>query len=266
MLWLVALACAPREPDAPSDRAPRSAPPTTRAAAAGDALTLLNRASLDLRGRHPSLEELRRVREDPRAVGPMVDRFVEDPAFPERMAWIWNERLHTALWGLSFDRFDPERGAPYPLATQAAMGWAAPAMLALLVAEGRPLTELVTAAEVAVHPDLPASWQTQGGSSAGWGWGRYADDRPMAGLLSSTTLWLRYTENQTNLNRGRANAVARILLCADFFDRAGSSFEFSVDFDAVEDAVQSEAVCTSCHAALDPLAAFFGGDLVGMAL
>ena len=83
----------------------------------------------------------------------------------------------------------------------------------------------------------------------------------MAGILSSNSLWLRYTADALNFNRQRANAVARIFLCADFLDREGG-FTFSIDAEdltSVEQAVRTEPACVTCHAALDPLAGFFGG-------
>ena len=83
----------------------------------------------------------------------------------------------------------------------------------------------------------------------------------MAGLLSSRVLWMRYTADTFNFNRQRASALSRMFLCADFLDRDGT-FEFNALADSlanVEEAIRTEPGCISCHSALDPLAAFFGG-------
>jgi hypothetical protein len=83
----------------------------------------------------------------------------------------------------------------------------------------------------------------------------------MSGILSSRALWMRYTADTFNFNRQRASALSRIFLCADFLDRDGT-FEFNAlaeSLSNVEEAIRTEPGCISCHSAIDPLAAFFGG-------
>jgi hypothetical protein len=72
---------------------------------------------------------------------------------------------------------------------------------------------------------------------------------------------MRYTADTFNFNRQRASALSRMFLCADFLDRDGT-FEFNALAESlanVEEAIRTEPGCISCHSALDPLAAFFGG-------
>jgi len=52
-------------------------------------MTRLARASLDLRGVRPSLAELEAVRKDPDALPEMVDAFMDDPRFEDRIVSLW---------------------------------------------------------------------------------------------------------------------------------------------------------------------------------
>ncbi|RME20859.1 MAG: hypothetical protein D6798_19485, partial [Deltaproteobacteria bacterium] len=232
----------------------------TGEAAPVDAVALLSRASLDLRGRRPSLDELEAVAADPAEVDARIEAMLDDPAVPERAAWLYDDAMHTALWMAEFDRFDGELGRPLEFDEWRSMGWEPLAMIAAIVDEDRPFSDLVRSDRIPTDAVLATLYDTTGAPDSGWGWGRYADDRPMAGVLSSTSLWLRYNADLVNHNRRRANALASILLCADFFDRDSSaSFDVQGEVTDIEHAVETEPACTSCHAALDPLASFFGG-------
>lgn len=63
-----------------------------------DQRTLIRRLSLDLRGLSPSLQEIDQFLVDtsPDAWPNLVDRFLADPAFGERMAWPWLEAARYA--------------------------------------------------------------------------------------------------------------------------------------------------------------------------
>jgi hypothetical protein len=217
----------------------------------------LVRLSLDLRGVRPTPDELERVGQDPDAVADLLDEMLTDPRFYARMGWLWNDTLHTGVWAGSVDRFE-QYGEGWDYDTWRAVGLEPVKMVELILADDLPLSALVTHDRLPTSATLAALWGGQGGEE--WGWGQYDDGRPMAGLLSSKTLWLRYMADATNYNRQRANAVAGMFLCADFFDRDGS-FTFTLDGELtdIEDAVATVPACTTCHAALDPLAAFFGG-------
>ncbi|MFZ5477515.1 MAG: hypothetical protein ACOZNI_12135 [Myxococcota bacterium] len=214
------------------------------------------RASIDLVGRRPTLDELARV-EAGEPVEDLVDEWLDDPAFAARMAWLWNDAVHTAVY---FD--DYERFGPLTFTQWKAMGWEPLALVEALVAEDRPLTELVTSPELLADPALAELWDVAyTGDAEEWAWTAYTDGRPMAGILSSNSLWQRWTGDATNYNRRRANTVASVFLCADFFDREGE-FTFTVDsadLADVETAVQTQTACLTCHAALDPLASYLGG-------
>ncbi len=219
----------------------------------------LARASLDLRGTRPTLDELQTVEADPAAYSSLVAQFASSEAFADRTQWIWNDALHTGAWAARYTRFDAL--APEQIRS---LGQAPLRMVRAVVAEDRPFTDLVTADHIQADDRLAALWGIPGPASPdeeGWGWVRFPDDRPMAGVLSSSTLWLRYSPDRLQRNRVRANALASIFLCADFLAREGS---FSFDIDAedladIEDAVATQGECLACHASLDPLASLFGG-------
>ncbi len=219
-----------------------------------DDVAWLARASLDLRGIRPSLDELAQVQADPEAVTTLIDTMLEDERFPERMAWLWNDTVHTAVWGAGYTRFEWE------FETWKAVGWEPLAVIELVLADHRPFSDIVTATQTPVQAALAEAWGLPE-AGADWTWGSYGDDRPMAGLLSTNALWLRYTADAVNFNRTRANTVASLLLCSDFLDREGG-FDFDInpaDLTEVESAVSTQPACLSCHATLDPLARFFGG-------
>ena len=222
-------------------------------------LALLARLSLDLRGTRPTLAEVDAVRADPGALDDLVEEFLADPRFTDRVMWTWNDAIHTAAWAGQYNRF-----GELPPEQQRALGQEPLRMVAAIAAEDRPFTDLVTEDRVQVNTALADLWgisPPEAPGDDGWGWAPLPDGRPMAGALSGNALWLRYSPDELSRNRVRANAVARIFLCADFLDREGS-FEFDLDPEAltdIEDAVATQGECLACHASLDPLASFFGG-------
>ncbi len=217
---------------------------------------LARRASLDLRGVLPDPEEVAAVQADPEAVDALIATWLEDERLPERMGWLWNDSLHTALWFEDYPRFGALSEGDWR-----AMGQEPLRLIVAIIREDRPFADLVTARTLPADDTLAAWWGLTRAAGEGWTEATPQDGRPMAGILSSTSLWNRYNADITNRNRMRANTVARVLLCADHLDR-DVSFDFDLSTEAlaqVEDAVREEPSCLACHAALDPLAAFFGG-------
>ena len=98
-------------------------------------------------------------------------------------------------------------------------------------------------------------------SSETWQMSTWNDERPKAGLLSSAEVWRRFESDGSNFHRGRANMVARELLCEDFDTRdilVAGGIDIADEFE-VANAVQNVDACIGCHQALDPLAAYFWG-------
>ena len=81
------------------------------------------------------------------------------------------------------------------------------------------------------------------------------------GILATNSLWWRYMSTTSNANRGKANAISKILLCNDYLSKT-IEFDRSVnllDEDAMNDALKTNPGCATCHNSLDPLASFHWG-------
>lgn len=246
-MWLALLACT-QEPDLIPLDSPR----------------LIRRMSLDLRGTLPSVEELDAVEKDPSAIYEIRSEYLEDPAFEERLVHIFAERWHTRIesyyiFHTEFEHLDsPELEHPF----EASIGEEPLRLLAHIVANDRPWGDVVHADYTIANPLLASIWPLEWEEGAtGWQQTRYTDGRPTAGILSSNGLWWRYQTTLTGNNRGRANAIARLLVCDDYTAR-------QVDFEdlpplsdeqALEQAIKTVPTCTSCHATLDPIASTLFG-------
>lgn len=235
----------------------RDEPEATQPAATGlRGAALADRISLDLRGVHASAEEIASAEASDQNIESLINEYLNDQRFPSRVAWIWNDTLHTALW---FD--DYRRFGSLDFEDWRAMGQEPLRQIEAVVASGAPFSEILTSETLQADETLAAWWPLTREEGEGWTASTYTDGRPMAGLLSSASLWQRYNGDITNRNRGRANALARAFLCADFFDR-DVQFDFALDaedLEQMENAVREQESCLGCHAALDPLASFFGG-------
>ncbi len=226
---------------------PEAAPSVEGAAA-------LTRLSLDLLGRRPPPEAIATA--DAAAFETLRLAAAADPALGRRAAWLWNESLHLAAW-----RDDLARLSSLDPATMRSLAWEPLAGIEAIVNEDRPFTDIFTASEWPADATVASLWGLDPAvEGEAWAWTRYSDGRPLAGLLSTNGLWMRYQADQTNFHRRRANMLARVFLCADFFER---EVEFEADVALggadVESAVRDVGACASCHASLDPLAGFLGG-------
>lgn len=225
-----------------------------------DPVRALARASLDLRGVRPSDAEIAAVRADPEAYAALVAGFVEDPRFGDRILSLYAERLLTLTETIPVDAgaYGLDGGPAY----DAAVGEEPLRLIAHVATEDLPYTELATGDWTMANEVLGAMWPLDYPEDGeGWQVARYTDGRPAAGILATNGLWWRYGSTESNANRARANAAARILLCHDHLSRP-ITFDRSVDLldeEAVSDALASDPACVSCHVSLDPLASYFYG-------
>lgn len=248
------------EPPGDSDTAPPVEAPRPSYVPT-DAVGWLVRASLDLRGVRPSLEELAAVEADPDAVEGLVVGFVDDPRFGDRVAELFAE-VYLTRDEDPFVRLETYEGR-WSLEDLARSTGAEPLqVLARIAREDRSYAEVVTADWTMANEVTGDIWPVDYPEGAtGWQVVRYTDGRPSVGLLASNGLWWKYGSMENNLNRGRGNQFSRLFLCADFL---AAEIDFSTDQplsseEALGDAIRTDPKCAACHDALDPLASHFFG-------
>ncbi len=219
----------------------------------------LIRLSVDLRGRHPSEVDLQAIDESPDLYARYVDRWLEDPAFVDRMLEIWNGRFLTQTGSSFYLDEDLEGVSDADLA--ASVGAEPLALLRHILDQDLPYSEIVLADYTMADPLLADVYALDRQEGEGWTVARYLDDRPHAGILTMNTVWMRYPSMGGNANRHRANAVSKMLLCDDYLTRPIVLNRAAVDQLTVdpEDAISENDTCQSCHSTLDPLAAHLFG-------
>lgn len=250
------------ETETTSGTEPTTPPDTTEEPdPAWDAVEVLIKASLDLRGVRPSVAEIEAIEADPTGLDATIEGFLDDARFESRVL-----DQFAAIYLTRRDVWDVSAGS-YGLGDEATfanhVGQEPLRLLARIVAEGRPYSDLVTADTTLATDLLAEIWPLElvGEAKQGWSEARYTDGRPMAGILTTNGLWWRYMSDANNANRGRANALSKILLCSDYLTRP-IEFDRDVDLldvDAVNNALQNNPGCVACHSTLDPLAAHLWG-------
>jgi hypothetical protein len=212
----------------------------------------LIRLSVDLRGVHPTPAELAAIETSPDLYEDFVDRYLEDPRFVTRVREVVDERLLLTTG----DTYGFEGVSAQDIAGEAL------ALVGRIVEQDLSWSELVTADYTMGNPALATAFGLDyplGGM--GWQPAKYDDGRQHAGLLSMSSIWLRYPSAGGNANRHRANAVSKMFLCDDYLSRPVVLNRSAVDQLTIdpEDAVSTNEACQSCHSTLDPLAAHFFG-------
>lgn len=226
-----------------------------------DGRELLIRASLDLRGVRPTAEEYAALEADPESLDALIDTFVEDERFGDRMADLYAEILltRTETWPIGPDSYNAGiSNADFVNS----VGDEVPRMVGEVARSDRPWTDMVRGDWTMSNGTLRTIWPIEGTTSGdGWQVSRYTDGRPPAGALATNSLWWRYGSTPSNANRKRANAVSRVFLCQDYLHKP-IAFDRNVnllDEGAVEDAIQRDPGCVACHNSLDPLSGYFYG-------
>ena len=224
---------------------------------------LLTRMSLDLRGVRPTVEEYASLEAEPQLVEQLMESYLEDDRFGERVRSLFSEIYLTRAENYYFDVDDfPQLADVTNSEFLDSIGEESLYVLDEVATNDLPLTELVVADWTMANPITAAIWPVEyPADGTGWQRSRYTDGRPTAGLLSTNSLWWRYTSTSSNMNRKRANAVSRMFLCHDYLARP-IEFDRSVsilDEESINNALQTNPGCVGCHVSLDPLAAYFFG-------
>ncbi len=267
-----ALACA-SEPDLPGADAPAWDWQAPSGSASGEVVPndeLLVRASIDLRGVRPSIEEQERL-----AAGAsfeeLVDELLADPRTAAHLAQGFDQVFHTRIDHDLAEVIYPLSGEAYGLddlhGFLDSVGGELPAMVERVIVDGLSWTEMVEGDWTMADATLDEVWPVQrdgDGTTAADGRyavGRYTDDRPAAGALATNSLWWRYLSGNVNYNRHRAAHAARIFLC---HDHHGIQVDLDpdavlVDQDAIKNAIADNPSCRACHDTLEPLSGYLFG-------
>jgi hypothetical protein len=248
-LILLFLACA--------DSGDTAAPAAALVPLEGPALA--RRVSLDLRGVLPGVDELDQVEADSAALDVLVEDWLHDPRFEDRLVSLFTERFLTRL-----DRFE-SRYYDYllePTDDQAfvrSIGEEPLRLMAHVASTDAPWTDIVTVDYTMADEMLDAVWDLDyPADTSGWQQAWYEDGRPAAGILATNGLWWRYVTNTSNLSRSRAAAISSLLLCNDYLARQ-VSLSAATGSDSTEDAIRTQPACVGCHVSIDPLAASLFG-------
>ncbi len=251
LLWL--MACAPLSPSevpvkSTAVRTPLPGPQRLR------------RLSLDLRGVLPSSAELDSIAEQPDRWIDLRESYLADPRFEDRMVSLFAERWRTRVdvFDVVYQDFamDPTEEFHF----EQSVGEEPLRLMARVASADRPWTDIVTTRTTMANEVLAQIWPVEyPPDSEGWIESQYTDERPPAGVLMTNGLWWRYTTTNGNMNRGRAAAIARLLLCEDYMARPISLAENGAGLEVSASAIQHNPYCLSCHSSLDPIAASLFG-------
>jgi len=254
VIMLLLLACGGADPSETQSRS---------ASAEFDAGEMLTRASLDIRGVRPNPEDVARIHQTPDDLDTLIEGYLTDARFPERVIDLYSEIYLTQgeQYSVPFSAFDFDEGitnADYARS----IGDEPLQILAHIAAEDLPYTDLVTADWTMHNHVLSQMYPTDyPDGETGWQLAHYTDDRPTAGVLSTNGMWWRFLSTPSNQNRKRANQISRIFLCNDYLTKP-IDFDRDVnllDEEAVADAIQHDPGCVSCHVSLDPLGSYLYG-------
>lgn len=223
-----------------------------------DAPRLLRRMSLDLRGVLPSTVELDAVESDPSRVDTYRDEFLQDARLEGRIVAMYAETWRTLVDDFDIEYFDYHLDATQEYTFERSVGEEPLRLIAYVTMNDLPWSEVVLADYTRANDLLAGIWPLDYPTGAtGWQVARYTDGRPAVGVLASNGLWWRYSTSLFNENRGRANAISRLLLCQDMLSRpvVFSSTPSLLDDSATTTALATDDHCLACHAAIEPLAA-----------
>jgi hypothetical protein len=222
---------------------------------------LLRRISLDIRGLVPSLDELDTIEADPEALQGLIDGYLADERWEERLVDLFAERWLTRVDVFNVSQDDYHLDASLEYAFERAVGEEPLRLLAYVAFRDRPWSEVVTAEYTMANELLASIWPLDYPDGAtGWQKSFYTDGRPAGGVVMTNGLWWRYYTTPNNFSRSRAAALSRLLLCDDYLLRP-IRFEGAdlLSTDDLNEVTRTNPACAGCHSTLDPLAsALFG--------
>ncbi|MCB9778588.1 MAG: DUF1588 domain-containing protein [Alphaproteobacteria bacterium] len=231
-----------------------------------DGPRLARRLSLDLRGVLPTADELARVEADAAEIDSLRDEYLQDPRLERQLVSFLAERFLTRLDEYQVDHYDYHLPDELECHYERSIGEEPLRLMARVVVEDRPWTDIVTQGHTVANQTLADVWPLELQADPddgldGWVDAVWTDGRPDAGVLASNGLWWRYVTSKANGNRSRAAAIANLMLCDDVLARPVSFADTPAltDEAATQEALRTNDYCLGCHAHIDPLAsAMFG--------
>ena len=212
----------------PRDSQDTATPPTDTAPVApwarmSDA-QLLTRLSLDLRGVRPRLDELERLEADPTELDALVEAYLDDPLFGDRLMAVYDAIYHTdtrSFWVNFGSLFGEDWDSDFTRQVPISVGQAPLRLLRRVAEEDLPWTTIVTADWTMADHHLGRIYPVDyPDGETGWHPVSWTDQRPAGGVLVSTGFMQRYISQGVNFQRRRANELSRILLCGGGWDPA----------------------------------------------
>ena len=145
---------------------------------------LLTRMSLDLRGVRPTVEEYASLEAEPQLVEQLMESYLEDDRFGERVRSLFSEIYLTRAENYYFDVDDfPQLADVTNSEFLDSIGEESLYVLDEVATNDLPLTELVVADWTMANPITAAIWPVEyPADGTGWQRSRYTDGRPTAGL------------------------------------------------------------------------------------
>lgn len=255
----------------------------------------LRKASLSLVARLPTAAEYAAVEKGGiEALDPILDKMMTEEAFYTRLKEIYNDVYLTDRYLENEDAvelldgsngYDPKwyNGITDPVAASDAIdkygarnfddlynklrGWTNRGvarepleLIAHVVREGRPFTEILTADYMMVNPFSAKAWGLtdvtfKNDADAT----EYAEARlkdfPHAGMLTSPMFLNRYPTTDTNRNRARARRVYEFFLGTDILKTAEQPIDQTLITEV--NPTLNASTCTVCHRVIDPIAGAF---------
>ena len=218
---------------------------------------LLRRASLDLRGVLPTTDELNAIEADAGQWSVLRDIYLEGPAFEDRFVSMLAEHWQTRVDVFDVVYQDYHLDSSEEFDFEKSVGEEPLRLMAHVAVNDLPWTDIVTADYTLADGMLADLWPLDHPGGEDWAVSHYTDGRPAAGVLATNGLWWRYTTNKANMNRGRAAAISRLLMCEDYLNRPVSFAE--AEMSNSQDALTEDPYCLGCHSSLDPIAASLFG-------
>jgi hypothetical protein len=223
---------------------------------------LLKRISLDLRGTLPSVEAMQEVNKYPETMDKWIDLYFQSTELKERWVHLLNERWHTridfspVIFYEEYHQFSGDSTLEYSV--ERAILEEPLRLMTEVIANDEPWTTIVLADWTMANDILAEIWPLDYSGDGNWSTATWTDQRPAAGVLSSNGLWKRYYSTPSNMNRQRAAAISKLLICEDYTERKIDFTQLNPD-ENIENALQENPYCLGCHSSLDPIAAALFG-------